>query len=165
MSNPYPSEFDEFPPCEICGKDPAECTCPICPKCHEQGSPGCYDPTYCGGLAGKKIKTRKVNVIAYEDDAWRVALNLPEVPLSVWTMTPEEGKKLAAVLRKDVTATSQGAKVRDMAGYAWRNIAEDLIPEVGRQLENMSKMAEHNQAMIDAVTWQAINYPVTVYLQ
>ena len=149
MAEPYPSEFDEFPSCSMCGKDPAACDCPICPKCFEQGNPACYDAEMCGGLIGKRFKTRKVNVIAFESDRWLVALNLPEVPLNVQVMTPQEGKRLAAVLRRDVTAVSQGHKLRELAAYAWRNIAADLLPEVARQLENMSSMAESTQMMAD----------------
>lgn len=32
---------DETPLCEICGKHPFDCTCPICPICGQQGNPNC----------------------------------------------------------------------------------------------------------------------------
>ena len=28
--------------CEMCGVDPADCECPECPNCGEQGNPVCY---------------------------------------------------------------------------------------------------------------------------
>lgn len=28
--------------CEVCGVDPADCECPECPSCGEQGNPVCY---------------------------------------------------------------------------------------------------------------------------
>jgi hypothetical protein len=31
-------------PCECCGNDPADCICPECPICGEQGHPDCYIP-------------------------------------------------------------------------------------------------------------------------
>lgn len=34
--------FDYDPPCEICGNDPFDCTCPECPKCGTVGDPKCY---------------------------------------------------------------------------------------------------------------------------
>jgi hypothetical protein len=35
--------FDEFPPCEVCGLDPAlGCQCPECPICNEVANPNCY---------------------------------------------------------------------------------------------------------------------------
>jgi len=30
-------------PCECCGRDPADCICPECPICHEQGNLKCYE--------------------------------------------------------------------------------------------------------------------------
>jgi hypothetical protein len=29
-------------PCQCCGMDPADCICPECPHCGEQGNPKCY---------------------------------------------------------------------------------------------------------------------------
>jgi hypothetical protein len=29
-------------PCGVCAMDPADCCCPECPKCGEQGNPACY---------------------------------------------------------------------------------------------------------------------------
>ena len=29
-------------PCQCCGHDPADCICPECPICGEQGNPDCY---------------------------------------------------------------------------------------------------------------------------
>jgi hypothetical protein len=34
--------MDEFPVCEVCGKDPNDCTCEICPVCGVQGDINCY---------------------------------------------------------------------------------------------------------------------------
>jgi hypothetical protein len=35
-------QFGDEGPCECCGRDPAECICPECPICGEQGNPECY---------------------------------------------------------------------------------------------------------------------------
>jgi hypothetical protein len=32
---------DEYP-CDCCGNDPADCICPECPVCTEQGNKACY---------------------------------------------------------------------------------------------------------------------------
>ena len=39
----YSPEFDEDPPCDICGGDPCNCECPVCPVCGACGDPKCYD--------------------------------------------------------------------------------------------------------------------------
>jgi len=35
-------------PCQCCGHDPADCICPVCPHCEEQGNPKCYEPVRVG---------------------------------------------------------------------------------------------------------------------
>jgi len=35
-------EFDRDLACEVCGRDPAQCICPICPVCGQQGNPNCF---------------------------------------------------------------------------------------------------------------------------
>lgn len=37
----YPPEFDEDPPCLICGRHCDDCPCPECPECGEKGNPEC----------------------------------------------------------------------------------------------------------------------------
>ena len=37
-----PEITGEWGPCECCGCDPADCLCPECPVCGEQGNPACY---------------------------------------------------------------------------------------------------------------------------
>ena len=34
--------FDQDMPCEVCGRDPFYCICPVCPVCGVQGAPNCY---------------------------------------------------------------------------------------------------------------------------
>jgi hypothetical protein len=34
--------FGQEGPCECCGNDPADCICPDCPVCGDNGNPGCY---------------------------------------------------------------------------------------------------------------------------
>lgn len=34
--------YDEFPPCEVCGRDPDDCLCPECPTCGTAGLLTCY---------------------------------------------------------------------------------------------------------------------------
>ena len=36
------SPYDDEYPCEVCDLDPADCECPECPVCHEQGNPVCH---------------------------------------------------------------------------------------------------------------------------
>lgn len=40
MSN---NPMDMAPVCEVCGKDPNECQCPLCPVCGIVGDPACFD--------------------------------------------------------------------------------------------------------------------------
>jgi hypothetical protein len=35
--------------CEMCGRDPDDCTCAECPTCLEYGNPMCYLPPHAGG--------------------------------------------------------------------------------------------------------------------
>ena len=151
MPKPYPSENEEFPPCDICGKDPAECTCPICPKCHEQGNPGCYDPNGCGGLAKRNNrKTRQVDVIAYQDETiWRVALNLRGVVSAPYVLMPIDGQELGRYLQGGGRFVMLPSRARQVNRALQALVADDLLPEVGRQLENMSNLARYNQVMVD----------------
>jgi len=47
-------------PCECCGHDPADCICPECPTCHEQGNPVCYDKDK-GGIRHSSVEPMKYN--------------------------------------------------------------------------------------------------------
>jgi hypothetical protein len=42
--------FGDEGPCLCCGHDPADCICPECPVCHEQGNPKCYENTGHGNM-------------------------------------------------------------------------------------------------------------------
>jgi hypothetical protein len=51
------------PPCNVCGYDVADCICPICPRCGEQGNPDRYkevDLGICGELHGKKTPEQEL---------------------------------------------------------------------------------------------------------
>lgn len=39
----YPPEYDEDPPCEICGRETSACVCPECETCNSQGDPKCIE--------------------------------------------------------------------------------------------------------------------------
>lgn len=94
-------------------------------------------------------KTRIVNVVMYQDEKgeWKIALNLPEVPLNTKVMTPAESKLLARVLRGDIPVRRAPSRLAEIAGYTKRNVAEDLIGETANQLDGMGNLAEISQKM------------------
>lgn len=94
-------------------------------------------------------KTRKVNVVMYQDEQWKVALNLPEVPLSTHIFSPAETRGLGAALRGVIPARRLSHRLREIYSYVKRNVADDLITETANQLENMGNLAEYSQLMAD----------------
>ena len=44
------SPWDDYRPCDVCGKDVERCLCPECSVCGCQGDPQCYDQEHGHGL-------------------------------------------------------------------------------------------------------------------
>ena len=51
-------------PCAVCCKDPADCCCPECYECGEQGNPGCYGRYLGEGIGGHGLKLNKEQALA-----------------------------------------------------------------------------------------------------
>jgi hypothetical protein len=96
-------------------------------------------------------KTRKVNVIAYYDKQWRVAVNLPDVPLDIMTVSVLEAEKVAQFLLGEISykQVGGGGKIYNVASYIRRNVADDLIEAVAKEVKNIAAMAEYYQGMAD----------------
>lgn len=59
---------DEDIPCEVCGRDCAECICPECPVCTEQGYSQCYIDGHLT-KTNAQIKSLKAAEAAWESEA------------------------------------------------------------------------------------------------
>lgn len=52
--------YGEDGPCQCCGRDPADCVCPECQVCGEQGNPKCYEHSHGGELTLKFNKAQRM---------------------------------------------------------------------------------------------------------
>jgi hypothetical protein len=96
-------------------------------------------------------KTRKVNVVMFEDDGWRIALNLPDLRLTK-VMTPSEAFLISGVLHGQTTANRAagmlpvgGTRIKEIVSCVKRNVDDDLWPVVGTELDNMATLARITQ--------------------
>jgi len=95
-------------------------------------------------------KTRQVDVIAYQDETiWRVALNLRGVVSAPYVLMPVDGQELGRYLQGGGRFVVLPSRARQVNRALQALVADDLLPEVGRQLENMSNLARYNQVMVD----------------
>ena len=105
-------------------------------------------------------KTRRVDVIAYHDDAWMVAVNIRGVVSAPYPMTPKDGLMLGQYLQGELRIGILPSRARQVNRALQNLVAPDLLPEVGKQLVNMANMAEYWQAMAEFV--DAANTPMPV---
>jgi hypothetical protein len=115
-------------------------------------------------------KTRKVNVVMFEDDGWKIALNLPETGVTK-VMTPFEAFLIAGVLHGQTTAARAagimpvgGTRIKEIVSCVKRNVDDDLWPVVGTELDNMAMLARATQRNQNIGARHLVEQPANEYV-
>jgi hypothetical protein len=97
----------------------------------------------------KQTKTRKVNVIAFTDEtSWRVGVNLPDIDRrATKVLTPDQAIELSEHLKGIRNYRHMSAAARGAVDFIRYNVADDLLPEVAKQLHQIGIMARYNGEM------------------
>lgn len=105
-------------------------------------------------------KTRHVDIIVYHDDkteSWQVAVNLPGVDTPPFSVSPKDGRVIGQCLQGILWQGFLLGQARSVDKILRCLVAEDLLPEVGRQLVNMANMAEQWQEMANRDNLPVVN--------